>query len=151
VEAQAPRSRLSMWSISMPACKSPHLGGGGFVGGHMRLGHSPRLHNAGVTISFRGAEMHFVREASADFSCLPGNHPGAASLWERAIESRRPREPPGRRHGGKGSAVLGTPPFDRDTNKSGVCSFRRTPGRLLRGCSPASPYRTLIGSRRRCR
>jgi hypothetical protein len=61
VEAQAPRSRLSMWSISMPACKSPHLGGGGFVGGHMRLGHSPCLHNAGGTISFRGAEMHFVR------------------------------------------------------------------------------------------
>jgi hypothetical protein len=78
------------------------------------LGHSPRFHNAVKTVSFRGAEMHFVREASADFACLPGNNPAAASLWERTIESRRPREPPGRRHGGKGSAVLETPPFDRD-------------------------------------
>jgi hypothetical protein len=32
----------------------------------------------------------------------------------RTIERRRPREPPGRRHGGKGSAVLETPAFDRD-------------------------------------
>ena len=90
----------------------------GLLGGHMCAGHSPPFHNAGITISFRSAEMHFLREASADFSWLPGNHPRAASLCERTIESRRPLEPPGRRHGGKGSAVLETPPFDRDPTHS---------------------------------
>src|SRR3954447_16975620 len=100
----------------MPACKSAHLDGGGFLVATC-VSHSPRFDNAGVTISFRGAEMHSAREASADFTCLPGNHRGAASLWERTIESRRPREPPGRRHGGKGSAVLETPPFDRDPSQ----------------------------------
>ena len=78
------------------------------------LRHSPRFHNAGPKDQFRAAEMHFPRGASADFSCLRGNHVASTPLSARTIERRRPREPPGRRHGGKGSAVLETPPFDRD-------------------------------------
>jgi len=74
-------------SISMHMQKPPPRRWG-LVSGHMRLGHSPRFHNAEATISFQRAEMHLVREASADFTYLPGNHPDAASLWERTIESR---------------------------------------------------------------
>src|SRR6476659_4022849 len=87
-----------------PTCAAGLLGG---------LSHSPRLHNAVPIIWFPGAEMHFLRGASADISCLRGNHLGSTSLWGRTIERRRHREPPGRRHGGIGSAVLETPSFDR--------------------------------------
>ena len=66
-------------------------------------------------------------------------------IGPRAIERRRTHEPPGRRHGGKGSAVLEAPAFDRDALRS-----RLRLSRYASSCRPADDrenVRLLLGDR----